>query len=241
MEKKYRTEKEGDMLRIIALKDFSNVKKGDRGGRIECKDNLSQEGDCWVYEGASVYDKAEVSGNAVVEGYAGVYGNARVYERAIISGAASVSGEAQISGDARVFGHAKVFNWAQVSGNAWVCGEAEVSGYAKVYENANVYENVAVCGNGRVSGNAKVCGLAWVCRTAKVSGNIKLWSTKRSHITTPIKDSKDHTIFVIKQRFCIYPSNIKDVIDIEKEDFSIVEENYLKNIQTIRQLYGKEI
>ena len=27
MEKNYRTEKEGDMLRIIALKDFSDVKK----------------------------------------------------------------------------------------------------------------------------------------------------------------------------------------------------------------------
>lgn len=27
MEKKYRTEKEGNMLRIIALKDFSDVKK----------------------------------------------------------------------------------------------------------------------------------------------------------------------------------------------------------------------
>ena len=235
MEKKYRTEKEGDMLRIIALKDFSNVKKGDRGGRIECKDNLSQEGDCWVYENAGIYDRAEVCGNAVVEGYASVYDNARVYERAIISGAASVSG------DARVFGNAKVYNWAQVYGKAQIYGEAEVSGYAKIYENAKVYENVAVCGNACVSGNARICGVAWVCRTAKVSGNVKLWSTKRSHITTPINDSKDHTILVIKQRFRIYPSNIKDVIDIEKEDFSIIEENFLKNIQTIRQLYVEEV
>ena len=31
MEKKYKTVKEGDLLRIIALKNFSDVKKGDMG------------------------------------------------------------------------------------------------------------------------------------------------------------------------------------------------------------------
>ena len=41
MEKKYRTEKEGNMLRIIALKDLYNVniKKGDKGGLIEKEAN----------------------------------------------------------------------------------------------------------------------------------------------------------------------------------------------------------
>lgn len=40
-EKKYTTAKEGDMLRIISLKDFSDVKKGDKGGLIKTEDNLS--------------------------------------------------------------------------------------------------------------------------------------------------------------------------------------------------------
>ena len=34
---------------IRALINFGNVKKGDIGGRIDNYDNLSQEGDCWVY------------------------------------------------------------------------------------------------------------------------------------------------------------------------------------------------
>lgn len=48
MEKKYKTEKDPGtgLLRIIALKDFSNVKKGDRGGLIKSEYNLSQEGNC---------------------------------------------------------------------------------------------------------------------------------------------------------------------------------------------------
>ena len=80
---KYRTEKEGEHLRIYALKDIDRfgVKKGDKGGLIEKESNLSQDGDCWVFENARVY------------GDAWVYGGARVY------------GNARVSGDACVFGY----------------------------------------------------------------------------------------------------------------------------------------
>ena len=43
------------LYRIRALKDFSNVKKGDLGGYIESESNLSQEDNCWVYGNAWVY------------------------------------------------------------------------------------------------------------------------------------------------------------------------------------------
>ena len=52
------------LYQIQALKDFSNVKKGDLGGWIQSEKNLSKKGDCWVYGEAWVYGKAKVSGNA---------------------------------------------------------------------------------------------------------------------------------------------------------------------------------
>ena len=36
------------VYQIEALKDFSNIKKGDLGGWIEKESNLSHLGDCWV-------------------------------------------------------------------------------------------------------------------------------------------------------------------------------------------------
>ena len=54
--------------RVVALKDFSNVSKGDIGGLIEKKENLSQSGDAWVSGDAQVYGDAWVSGNARVYG-----------------------------------------------------------------------------------------------------------------------------------------------------------------------------
>ena len=90
MEKKYKTVKEGNMLRIIALKrlgEFDQVVKGDRGGLIEKEENLSQEGDCWVFEdaqvsgNAQVYEDAFILESACVSGNAKVYGNAWVTEK----------------------------------------------------------------------------------------------------------------------------------------------------------------
>ena len=154
MGKKYKTklDPETGLLRITALKNFSNVKKGDKGGLIEKEENLSQDGDCWIYE------------------------------------------------DARVYGKAKVF------------------------------------GDAKVEGNAKICGCTYAYYHAKISGNVKLYSTKVSWITTSIKDNKDYVILGTKAGFHIF-----SLSNNTEEGISIVEEDYINNIQTIRQLYRKEV
>lgn len=43
---------ESVIFRIQALKDFGDVKAGDLGGWVESEDNLSHEGDCWIYDDA---------------------------------------------------------------------------------------------------------------------------------------------------------------------------------------------
>jgi len=75
------------LFQIVALQDFADVSKGDKGGWLEKESNLSVYGDAWVY------------GNARVSGNASVYGDARVY------GNASVYGDARVCGDARCEKH----------------------------------------------------------------------------------------------------------------------------------------
>lgn len=78
MDKKYELTEDtitccGNTLhRIRATKSFGGVQAGELGGYIENENNLSQEGDAWVYGNARVYDSAWVCGSAQV------YGNARV-------------------------------------------------------------------------------------------------------------------------------------------------------------------
>ena len=158
MSKKYKLTDEtislngATLYRIEALKDFGEIKKGDKGGFIESEDNLSHEGNAWVYDDACVYDNALVTDNACVSDNARVYGNSLVYSNA------QVYDNARMCGNARVCGNAQVYGYTYVYGNSLVYGNARVSDNAYVYDNASVSDNARVWGNVRVYGNTNVCG-----------------------------------------------------------------------------------
>lgn len=89
--------------KIVALKDFSDMRGDIEGGWIEKEENLSQEGDCWVYSDAMVYGNATVRDNAVVCDEAIVCGNAIVCDEAIVRGNAIVTDNAVVYGEVEIF------------------------------------------------------------------------------------------------------------------------------------------
>ena len=117
------------MYRIIALKDFADVKKGDIGGFIKSENNLSQEGNCWIY------DNAEVMDNALVQGNARIVSNAMISRNAFINENAIVGGHAKVSDNAEIYGH------AYVGDNAEVVGFSLIGGYTRCLKN-NIYNNI---------------------------------------------------------------------------------------------------
>ena len=80
----------GTLHQIRAIRDFGNVKAGDIGGWIEKEENLSHDGDCWVFGNTVVY------GDAKVFGYAKVFGDAEVYENAKVTTTVKTFGNAFI-------------------------------------------------------------------------------------------------------------------------------------------------
>lgn len=135
--------------RIIALKDFTveawngrkvfakEIHVGDLGGYVESEDNLSQDGNCWVDDKATVCGDALVSENAYVGGRAWVVDNARVY------------GNAKVSIGSRLFGH------SEVSGDAWVYGFTLLKGNVKLTDNAHVCSTT-------IDGDVTVCDNAYI-------------------------------------------------------------------------------
>lgn len=66
------------LYQIEAVKKFGNIAKGQKGGFIEKKSNLSQDGNAWVYNYAMVYGDAKVYDCANVRSAAVVCDNAIV-------------------------------------------------------------------------------------------------------------------------------------------------------------------
>ena len=74
------------IYRIQALRDFSDVKKGDLGGFVESEDNLSQEGDSWIYDMAQAVEKSRVEGDACLRDCAQMYGSSILRDKAQLQG-----------------------------------------------------------------------------------------------------------------------------------------------------------
>ena len=127
--------------RIKAVKDFGDVKKDDLGGWIETEYNLSQFGNCWIYDNAIVCENANVRDNAIVCGNAIVYGEAYIWDN------------------------------AKVRGSAIICDKVHISEYACIRDYANVYGRVSIRDYTVVRGNAKVHGEAIICGDAKIESD----------------------------------------------------------------------
>ena len=163
------------LYRIRALKDFSDVKKGDLGGYIEKEDNLSHEGNCWVYDSAKVFGDVVVSGNAKISDNAKLFGYGVVFDDAVVSGNARVYGNAVVYGDAIVSGNTRVYEYAKVCGNTRVFDNAEVFGNVVVSGDARLFDNARIYGNAVVGGKVVVIDNAVVSGNARISGNARVY------------------------------------------------------------------
>lgn len=91
------------LYQVCALRDFGDIKKGDRGGYVQGEHNLSHDGNAWIADAAIVAGQARISGNAIVEDHAVISGSVQVSGEATISGWVNIGGEAEISGNTHIF------------------------------------------------------------------------------------------------------------------------------------------
>lgn len=78
------------IYRIRALRDFSDVKKGDLGGFVESEENLSQYGNCWIYDKAQAVDRSMVVGDACLRDCAQMHDFSLIKDKAQLRGRAQM-------------------------------------------------------------------------------------------------------------------------------------------------------
>ena len=145
-----------ELFRIKSLISFADVQAGELGGYIEKEENLSQSGDCWIYDVACVFGNAIVGENARVHEKALVYGNAKIH------GNANIWGYPKILGNARIYGNSKVYGYALVEGDASVYGNVKICEDSSVFGSSTIYGNAKICGSAHVCGDAVICGEALI-------------------------------------------------------------------------------
>ena len=156
------------------LHQIRRLSDGKLGGWIEKEENLSQDGNCWVFENAKIYGDAQVYGNAKIDGNAEVFGNAKVYD------------SASVGENAKVYGNAQVYD------DAWIFGDAQVYDNAKVYDQSQVYCNAKVHGNAIIDDDCIIDGGEYVANEASEEFDaITELATYISNFTYRAEDSFD--------------------------------------------------
>lgn len=141
------------LRQIRALSSFSDVKAGDLGGWVESDANLSQEGECWVYGNAMVYNDAKVADNAQIRGsaqvrdHSQVFGDAVVEDHAVVAGHSKVHDRALLSSWSSINEYAVLREEARVVGGSHIFGEVIVTGDAEIGEGLQLDGRIEVRGN----------------------------------------------------------------------------------------------
>lgn len=171
------------LYQIQAVKKFANIEKGTLGGFVEGEWNLSQDGNCWIFPSAKVYDKAIVKENACLQGYAQVYNSAIVGESSLVKGCAKVFQHALVDGNAYVGDYAQIY------------GSSYISGDTMIFDHAKIRGSTGIFGIVRIHGHTEIIG-----DLLRISGNARIWdgyiqSSKDYLVVGPIGSRNDYTTF----------------------------------------------
>lgn len=176
MEKKYKLINGlySGLYQIEALKDFEvqgrKVHKGQLGGHVSSEDNLSQSGNCWIFDDAIVKDWAKLSGDAIATN------KCLIKDHAIVDGNVSVYGDAIIRGYAQVHDEVEVYSSSVIADHSIVTDNACIFG-GNLYDNARIKDNAEI--NGIVRGNAEVRDNAYIGCHAEVSDDAKCFGNAK--------------------------------------------------------------
>jgi len=117
------------VYRIRALRDFDEVKAGDLGGYVDGYHNLSQEGHCWISQGAVVHERGYVSGNAWALDKTVVRNNAELKDKACIFDNVVLHQNVVIKGTVQLYGTVVIGGSLMLNGDLRIGTNDELTEY----------------------------------------------------------------------------------------------------------------
>ena len=84
------------LYRIKALRNFGDVTKGDIGGFIQHEDNLSHDGNCWIYDDAKAMDNSAMYGNSAMYHNSRMHDNTKMYDNSTLYNNSTMYGNSEM-------------------------------------------------------------------------------------------------------------------------------------------------
>ena len=209
------------LYRIQALKDFSDVKVGDKGGWIEREQNLSQEGNCWLYDNAKAYEYSQVTEDVKADSNVEIYGNAFLW------GSVKIGWDVKIHGYSRVYGNVCMFDDVEVCDHTIVCGNTRLNHHIKVCNNSVVGSYARLYKNVIIKDNAVIDGNTWIEDGPCIGGNLIINGKEFIKGKVKLIDDNDFLVFKIGNP-SFYVTYIKELKQWTTKRFTGSSKKFLK-------------
>ena len=202
------------LYRIRALKDFSDVKKGDLGGWVSSENNLSQEGNCWIYDEAKCMDNAKMFGNStmhdysemhdysIMYSYSKMYGCSEMHDSSTMYGNSAMYGNSMMCGCSKMFDYSEMFDDSAMYGNSKMYGSSIMFDNSELYDDSEMHDHSIVQGDSILKDEEKL----YRELISKVDKFIDISNPKGRIITGVLKDGE--VLF-----------NVGNLSEINKEEF----------------------
>ena len=177
---------ERTLYRVRALKNFRNVKAGDLGGWVSGKHNLSQEGDCWIYDEAKCMDNARM------------YHNSAMYNNAVMCDFSEMHGCSEMHNYSAMLDNSRMYNCSAMYDNSRMYNDSKMYNNSRMFDNSAMYNNAVMLDNSKMFENSrmyrdsrlknkeKLCGKL----VTKVDRFIEINNTGGRVVTGVLKDGK---------------------------------------------------
>ena len=135
---------ERTLYRVRALKNFRNVKAGDLGGWVSGKHNLSQEGDCWIYDEAKCMDNARM------------YHNSAMYNNAVMCDFSEMHGCSEMHNYSAMLDNSRMYNCSAMYDNSRMYNDSKMYNNSRMFDNSAMHNNTVMLDNSKMFENSRM-------------------------------------------------------------------------------------
>ena len=118
------------LRRIRALIDIgTDVKAGDLGGYVESAYNLSQYGDCWLYDDSRMFDHSRMRGNS------------QMHDHSLMLDYSIMLDNSRMHDNSMMLDYSRMFDYSHMHGNSRMHDHSEMRDYSQMHGNSRMHDN----------------------------------------------------------------------------------------------------
>ena len=127
------------LYRIKATKDFSDVNKGDLGGWVQYEENLSQQGNCWLYDDSKCMDESRVTDNSIMRDFTEMYNCSKMHDYSKMYDYSKMHNYSKMYSDSIIYDYSKMYDHARMFADSAMFGASEMHDYSEMHGSSRMH------------------------------------------------------------------------------------------------------